>query len=76
MTEDIGVRLLKAIIGASSKSRVEIASYNGGLNPEELVYWINVMDTQFDFSKFPEVKKVKFVVTRTKGHDFLWWDDV
>ena len=31
--EDIGMK----IIGASSKPRIEIAAYDGGLNPEELV---------------------------------------
>jgi len=35
--EDIGMKILKAVIGASSKPRIEIAAYDGGLNPEELV---------------------------------------
>ena len=75
-TEDIGVKLLKAVIGASSKPRVEIAAYNGGLNPEELVDWVNSMAKHFDFSKVHEDKKVKFAVTRLKGHALLWWDGV
>ena len=33
--EDIGMKILKEIIGASSKPRIEIAAYDGGLNPEE-----------------------------------------
>jgi hypothetical protein len=70
------LKLLKAVIGASSKPRVEIAAYNGGLNPEELVDWINSMDKHFDFSKVLEDKKVKFAVTRLKGHALLWWDGV
>ena len=32
--EDIAVKLLKAVIGASSEPRLEMATYNGGLNPE------------------------------------------
>ena len=74
--EDIAVRLLKALIGASSKPRLEIVAYNGGLNPEELVDWINTMDKHFDFVEMPEYKKVKFVVTRLQGHALLWWDGV
>ena len=35
--EDIGMKILKSVIGASSKPRIEIAAYDGGLNPEELV---------------------------------------
>ena len=74
--ENIGLKLLKPVIGASSKSRVEIATYNGGLNPEELVDWINAMDKHFDFAEVPEDKKVKFTVTRLKGHALLRWDGV
>ena len=74
--EDIGMKILKAVIGASSKPRIEIAAYDGGLNPEELVDWINSMDKNFNFAEIPEDKKVKFAVTRLKGHAFLWWDGV
>ena len=74
--EDIGVRLLKAVIGASSKPILEIAAYNGGLNPEELVDWLNTMDKHFDFAEMHEGKKVKFAVTRLQGHALLWWDGV
>jgi len=34
------------------------------------------MDKHFDFAEIPEDKKVKFVVTRLKGHALLWWDGV
>ena len=47
--EDIGMKILKAVIGASSKPRVEIATYNGGLNTKELVDWINSMENHFVF---------------------------
>ena len=51
MTKDnIGLKFLKEFIGASSKSRVEIVAYNGGLNHEELVDRINAMDKHFDWS--------------------------
>ena len=67
---------MKAVIGASSKPRLEIFAYNGGLNHEELVDWINTMDKHFDFAEMPEDKKVKFAVTRLQGHALLWWDGV
>lgn len=75
-TKDNVVRLLKAVIGASSKPRLEIVAYNGGLNPEELVDCINTVDKHFDFVEMPEDKKVKFAVTRLQGHALLWWDSV
>ena len=55
---------------------MEIDAYNGGLNLEELVDWINTMDKHFDFVEMPEDKKVKFAVTRLKGHVLLRWDGV
>ena len=75
-TKEIAVRLWKAVIGASSKQRLEITAYNGGLNREELVDWINTMHKHFDFSEMPKYKKVKFAVTRLQGHALLWWDGV
>ena len=70
------MRLLKEIIGVSSKPRLEIDAYNGGLNPKELVDWINTMDKHFDFAEMSKDKKVKFAVTRLQGHALLWWDGV
>ena len=63
-------------MGASSKSKVDVSTYSGSLNIEELVDWINDMEKHFDYAKFPKDKKVKFVMTRLKGHTSLWWDGV
>lgn len=50
--------------------------YQGGLNPEELIDWINSMEKFFDYEETKDDKKVKFVVTKLKGHAALWWDGV
>jgi len=50
--------------------------YQGGLNPEELIDWINSMEKLFDYEETEDEKKVKFVVTKLKGHAVLWWDGV
>ena len=50
--------------------------YQGGLNPEELIDWINSMEKFFDYEEIEDEKKVKFVVTKLKGHAALWWDGV
>eukprot|EP00253_Pinus_taeda_P034844 PITA_34844 len=50
--------------------------YQGGLNPEELIDWINSMEKFFDYEETEDEKKVKFVVTKLKGHAALWWDGV
>ena len=70
------MRLLRTVLGSVVKPRIEVSSYAGGLNPEELVDWINEMNKFFDYEEMSEDKKVKFAVTKMKGHAALWWDGV
>ena len=63
-------------MGGSSKSRIEVAVYDGSLIPEDVIDWINAMKNHFDYEETPTRKKVKFAVTRLKGHALLWWDGV
>ncbi|MCQ8811516.1 hypothetical protein NQU36_26265, partial [Escherichia coli] len=46
------------------------------MNPEELIEWINNMEKFFDYEETEDEKKVKFAVTKLKGHATLWWDGV
>jgi hypothetical protein len=50
--------------------------YEGNLNVEELIDWINALDKYFDYEDVDEGKKVKYAVTRLKGHATLWWDEL
>ena len=43
-------------------------TYQEGLDVNELLDWINEMDKFFDYGETNDEKKVKFVVTRLKGH--------
>ena len=70
------MRFLKSVLGSSSKPRPEISIYQGSLNPEELIDWINDMEKFFDYEEMEEEKKVKFAITKLKGHATLWWDGV
>ena len=67
---------LKSVLESSSKQRPKIPIYQGILNPKELIDWINDMENLFDYEEMEEEKKVKFVVTKLKGHLELWWDGV
>ncbi|KAH9303468.1 hypothetical protein KI387_015051, partial [Taxus chinensis] len=49
--------LLKAIIGASSKPKVEIPMYEGTLKLEDLIDWIYVMDKYFEYIEVTDNKK-------------------
>jgi len=41
------------------------------LNLEELIDWINGMEKFFDYEEIKDEKKVKFFVTKLKGHASL-----
>jgi hypothetical protein len=46
------------------------------LDVEELLDWFRVLDRYFDYEDIEEEKKVKYAVTRLKGHVVLWWDEL
>ena len=69
-------KMVKMITRISSKSRLYMPMYEGNLNPEELIDWISTMDKYFDYENVADEKKVKFAVTRLKGHVAIWWDSV
>eukprot|EP00253_Pinus_taeda_P018546 PITA_18546 len=59
------------------KPKMEIPTYEGSLNAEELMDWINPLDKYFDYEEEAnEKKKVKFSFTRLKGHGAIWWDEL
>ena len=68
--------MLRAVLGSSSRLKLEISIYDGSLKDENLIDWINEMDKYFEYEEIDENKRVKFVVTMLKGHATLWWDNV
>lgn len=63
-------------MGSSSRPKPEISIYDGSLKDENLLYWISEMDRYFEYEEIDEDKRVKFAVTRLKGHAALWWENV
>jgi hypothetical protein len=70
------VKALKMLMKSSGTPKVEVPMYEGELNVEELMDWINAMNTYFDFEDVEEDTRVKYEETRLKGHATLWWDEV
>ena len=62
------MRLFKLVLETSSKPRLEVSTYDGNINEEELIKWINTLDKYFDYEEFDEVKKVNFAVMNLRGH--------
>jgi hypothetical protein len=69
-------RLIKAIARMSSKTKMDIPTYEGSLDAEELLDWIRALDTYFDYEDIKEDKKVRHAVMKLKGHAALWWDEL
>jgi hypothetical protein len=69
-------RLMKAIAWMSSKTKMDIPTYEGNMDAEELLHWIRALDTYFDYEDIEEDKKVKHAITKLKGHAALWWDEL
>ena len=61
---------------ASSRQRMEVPIYQGNLNVEELVDWINALNKYFDFEEIEDKKKVRYAATRMKGNANIWWDEL
>ena len=63
------LRVVKMMVKVGGKPKVEIPTYEGSLNAEELMDWIRSLDKYFDYEEeADDKKKVKFAVTRLKGH--------
>ena len=74
--EGFETRFIKAIVGASSKPKLEVPMYEGSLDVEKLIDWISGMEKYFEYENVVDDKSVKFAVTRLQGHASLWWDGV
>ena len=68
--------MFRFVFGVGSSSRADVPFYNGSLDPEELIDWINAMNKHFDYVEVKEERKYIFVVTRLRGNASLWWDGV
>ena len=76
MQETPELRYFRSIMGATSRPRPELPTYDGSLIAEHLNDWISELDKYFEYDEVQEDKRVRLVVQRLKGHASLWWDSV
>lgn len=74
--ESEATKVLKMLTKVSGRLKVEIPLYDGNLNVEELMDQISSLDKYFYYEEVDDKKKVKFVVTRLKGHSVICWDEL
>ncbi|RVW86221.1 RNA-directed DNA polymerase-like [Vitis vinifera] len=46
--------------------------FDGGMEPEELVNWLDCIEHYFDWKEVPEERKVKLVGAKLRGADSTW----
>eukprot|EP00253_Pinus_taeda_P005469 PITA_05469 len=61
---------------STAKPKTKVPIYEGGLNLQEVIDWINGMEKLFDYEQTEDEKKVMFAITKLKCHAGLWWDGV
>ena len=57
---------------SSSRPRVEVPMYEGNLNVEELMDWINSLNKYFDFEENEDKKKVRYATTKMNRNASIW----
>jgi hypothetical protein len=67
---------MKVIVKLGAREKVDILMYEGNLDAEELLDWIRSMNKYFEYEDIDEEKNLRHVVTRLKGHETLWWDEL
>lgn len=74
--ESEATKVLKILAKESGIPKVEISLYDKNLNVDVLVDWIDSLDKYFEYEEVDDKKKVKFAVTKLKGHAAIWWDEL
>ena len=54
------------------RPKPKVPTYQGGLDANELLDWINDMEKLFDYDEIDDENKVKFTVTKIKGDASFW----
>ena len=70
------LRLLRSVLLASSKPKMEISNYDGSLSIDVLLDWISELDKYFENEEVSEDERVRFAATKLKGNALIWWDSV
>jgi hypothetical protein len=54
--------------------RGEVSCYDGSLKGETLIDWIRELEIYFEYENVQNSNRIRFSITKIKGHAALWWD--
>ncbi|GAV91285.1 hypothetical protein CFOL_v3_34682 [Cephalotus follicularis] len=55
---------------------LDIPDFDGSLNPDDFVDWMNAIERLFDYKDYTEEKKFKFAILELKKYASLLWENV
>ncbi|RHN65710.1 putative transcription factor interactor and regulator CCHC(Zn) family [Medicago truncatula] len=56
--------------------KVDIPDFEGELQPDEFVDWLQAIERVFEYKEIPEEHKVKIVAVKLKKHALIWWENL
>jgi hypothetical protein len=69
---DPTMRLISFLSNIGSE-RVEVWCYDGSLKAGILIDWIGELESYFEYENVQDPNRVRFSITKLKGHVSLWW---
>ena len=56
--------------------RVEIPEFEGQLNFDDFLNWLNTVEKVFEYKEVPDDKKIKLVALKLHKYALVWWSNV
>lgn len=53
--------------------KVDIPEFEGRMQPDEFIDWLNTVERIFDYKDVPDHNKVKLVAIKLRKHASIWW---
>lgn len=56
--------------------KIDLLEYSGGLQDEEFIDWLNIVERIFKYKDVPDDRKVELVALKLKGQASAWWEQI
>jgi hypothetical protein len=50
--------------------------YEGRLQPDEFIDWLNMVERVSEYEDIPEEEKMKIIAIKLKKHASIWWEQL
>ncbi|XP_057833404.1 uncharacterized protein LOC131044153 [Cryptomeria japonica] len=67
------VRLLKAVQNNAGKGHVDVPIYQGKIDSEEVLGWLDALENYFEYEEKEDDKRVRFAKTKLGSTSLTWW---